>query len=241
MIIMQDKRPLILVATVSMAMTILLYGGGMFLIAGYLPPPSPMLTEPEIAAMYRDNHSSIITGLTMAFLGTGFMLPLWVMASVFMAEVEEGFPYFSIMQALCALATVLFTALPNLVWLAAAFRIDRPSELIYMLHDLGWIMWATPSWGFAFQFICFAICGLSDKRETPFVPRWLCYLGLWVALCVLVTPLVPFFTDGPFAWNGLFSFWVAFISPNLWSTLLAVYVIKRIKGTQPQVTEGVNA
>lgn len=230
---MKSKAPLLPIAVVCIVTTSLCYGVGMFVIAGYLPPPSPIQSELEIAAMYQENHVSIITGLTLAFVGAGFMLPLYLMGSVFMVEVEEGFPYLSVLQALCALATVLLTAFPNLIWLTAAFRIDRPSELIYLLHDLGWIIWATPSWAFAFQLICFSACGLRDKRQVPFVPRWFCFLGLWVAVGVLPTPLVPFFVDGGvFSWNGLFSFWIAFFSPVFWFVLLGVMVVNNLNRAQ---------
>ena len=226
---MTHRTPLIIVAAISMVMTTLLYVVGMFVIAGFLPPPPPELSQLELAAFYRDHHCSIIAGLSMALVGTGFMLPLCIIGSVFLAESEEGFPFFAVMQGLCAVVTVLFTAFPNFIWLAAAFRIDRPPETIALLHDIGWIMWATPSWGFAFQLICVGVCGLRDKRPVPFLPRWMSFLALWVAIGMVYTPLVPFFTtSGPFAWNGLFSFWVAFFSPILWIILLSVLVIRNI-------------
>lgn len=227
---MTPRKPLIIVAIVSMIMTTLLYVVGMFVIADFLPPPSPGLSEAEVVHFYHENHTSIITGLTMAFVGTGFMLPLCIVGSVFLAEVEEGFPFFAVMQGLCAVITVIFTALPNFVWMAAALRVERSPELISTLHDLGWIMWATPSWGFSFQLICAGICGLKDKRETPFMPRWMSYLALWVAIGVMPTPLVPFYTEaGPFAWNGLFTFWIAFFSPIIWIILLVFLVADRIR------------
>ncbi len=226
---MTNRKPLIIVAAVSMVMTTLLYVGGMFVIAGFLPPPPPELGQAELAAFYYNNHTSIITGLTMALVGTGFMLPLCIIGSVFLAESEEGFPFFAVMQGLCAVVTVLFTAFPNFIWLAAAFRIDRPPEMIALLHDLGWIMWATPSWGFAFQLICVGVCGLRDKRPQPFIPRWMSYLALWVAIGMAYTPLVPFYTvSGPFAWNGLFSFWIAFFSPIFWIILVSFLAIGNI-------------
>jgi hypothetical protein len=223
---MTNRNPLIIVAAISMVMTTLLYVVGMFVIAEFLPPPSPGLGVAEVATFYRDNHTSIITGLTMALVGTGFMLPLCVIGSVFLAESEEGFPFFAVMQALCAVVTVLFTAFPNFIWLAAAFRIDRSPDLIALLHDLGWIMWATPSWGFAFQLICVGVW--RDKRAEPFL-RWMSYLALWVAIGMVYTPLVPFYTtSGPFAWDGLFSFWVAFFSPIFWIILVSLLVIRNI-------------
>ena len=122
---MTDRKPLIIVAAISMLMTTLLYVVGMFVIAGFLPPPSPELTQAEVVALYQGNHTRIITGLTMGLVGVGFMLPLCIIGSVFLAEAEEGFPFFAVMQGLCAVVTVLFTALPHFVWLAAAFRIDH--------------------------------------------------------------------------------------------------------------------
>lgn len=226
---MTNRTPLIIVAAISMGMTTLLYVGGMFVISGFLPPPSPGQSVAEVAAFYHEHHTSIIAGLTMALVGTGFMLPLCIIGSVFLAESEEGFPFFAVMQGLCAVVTVLFTAFPNFIWLTAAFRIDRSPELIALLHDLGWIMWATPSWGFAFQLICVGVCGLRDKREQPFIPRWMSYLALWVAIGMVYTPLVPFYTEpGPFAWNGLFSFWIAFFSPIIWIILVSFLVIRNV-------------
>jgi len=227
-----NRKALILVALASAILTTLLYPVGMFAIAEFLPPPTPTLSEQAIVSLYQNQRNSIIAGLSMAFVGTGFMLPLCLIGSVFMAEVEirnGQLPFFASLQALCALATVLFTVLPNLVWMTAAFRPDRSPELTYLLHDLGWIMWATPSWGFCLQLVCAAIVGLQDKSDSPFMPRWLSYLAIWVAVGVMPTPLVPFFMQGPFAWNGLFSFWIAFFSPIFWIALLSFIIIRNIR------------
>jgi len=239
---MKNRTPLIIIAGISLLMTTVFYFGGMFLIAGFLPPPSPAMTTAEVALFYQQNRISIITGLSMGFFGTGFMLPLCIIGTIFMAEVEleEGFPFYSVMQGLCALATVLFNCFPNLVWLAAAFRPDRSPELVAMLNDLGWIMWATPSWGLAFQLLCVGIVGLKDKRSQPFIPRWMSYMALWVAIGTFFTPLVPFFTEsGPFAWDGLFSFWIAFFSPVLWQSILFFIVVNNIRNTIKNNASGV--
>jgi hypothetical protein len=223
---MNNRTPYVVIAFVSLLMVTILYAGGMFVISGFLPPPSPSMTEAEVVRMYAENRNSIITGLTMAFVGCGFMLPPCIIGSVFMSEVEEGFPYFAFLQGLSALATVLFTAFPNFIWMTAAFRVERAPELITLLHDLGWIMWATPSWGFAFQLLCLAVVALKDKRPEPFLPRWMAYIAIWLALGMTATPLVPFFTEpGPFAWNGLFSFWIAFFAPVTWIAVLCLLII----------------
>jgi|TARA_B100002003_G_scaffold84838_1_gene79307 hypothetical protein len=235
-----DRKPLLIIAGVSMLLTAVFYVGGMFAISGFLPPPSPGLSEAEVVNLYRENRTSIIAGLSMALVGVGFMLPLCIVGSVFMAEVEaeDGFPFYSVMQGLCAVVTVLFTAFPTFAWMAAAFRIERSPELIVMMHDLGWIMWATPSWGFAFQGICVAVVGLKDKRPKPFIPRWMSYLALWLAAGMTATPLVPFYTNsGPFAWNGLFSFWIAFFAPVAWDAILFFLIVNNVKNGQQELVE----
>ncbi len=237
---MTNRKPLIVVAGISMLMVTVFYAGGMFAISGFLPPPSPALSQTEVVSFYAENRTAIISGLTLAFVGVGFMLPLCIIGCVFMVEVEskDGFPFFTVMQGLCAVVTVLFTAFPNFMWMTAAFRVDRSAELIVLMHDLGWIMWATPSWGFAFQLICIAMVGLKDKREKPFIPRWMSYLALWLAIGVAPTPLVPFYTaSGPFAWDGLFTFWVAFFTPVAWIAIVTLIVIINIRHGLQQLAE----
>ena len=64
---------------------------------------------------------------------------------------------------------------------------------------------------------------LSDPRPKPLFSRWLAYVDTWAA--ILFTPAIalPFFKSGPFAWNGLFVFWMpavvfgaAFIVNTIW-------------------------
>ena len=40
-------------------------------------------------------------------------------------------------------------------------------------------------------------------------PRWVGYLNLWVAFAFVPDILAYFFFSGPFAWNGIFVFWLA--------------------------------
>lgn len=44
--------------------------------------------------------------------------------------------------------------------------------------------------------------------------------------------LIPFFNSGPFAWNGLFSFWLVLNIFFLWLILNYVYTVKAIRAQQ---------
>lgn len=150
-----------------------------------------------------------------------------------MAKSEKELPYFSVLQALAGALMVLLLTTPCLFWMVAAYRVERVPELVQMLNNLGWIMWATPIAPFALQVFAICMCGLQDKRERPFMLRWACYMGLWVVVGTLPAALVPFYTSGPFAWNGLFSFWVPLIAPGIWVTSIITAALVRYITTKP--------
>lgn len=70
---------------------------------------------------------------------------------------------------------------------------------------------------------------LSDDGEPPVFPRWLAYVNLFTA--VLFTPgaLIPFFKFGPFAWNGLFGFWIPGVFFCTWVVVMFFALRKAIR------------
>ena len=80
----------------------------------------------------------------------------------------------------------------------------------------------------------FRRCGIretvifADKRPDPVYPRWVAYFLVWCAIGFLPATGLAFFYDGPFAWNGLLSFWLAatlfgsFFLVLSWATLRAI-------------------
>jgi uncharacterized membrane protein YraQ (UPF0718 family) len=55
-----------------------------------------------------------------------------------------------------------------------------------------------------------AILTLADKRPDPTYPRWFGYLNLWCGTLFVPAGLIFFFKDGPFSWNGILAWWVAY-------------------------------
>jgi hypothetical protein len=80
------------------------------------------------------------------------------------------------------------------------------------------------------QCLTLGIAILIDKRERPIFPRWSGYLALWTATLLAPAGVVPLFKDGPFAWNGIFGFWVPLSIFCVWvstTTWLLIAAIKR--------------
>ncbi|WP_445187309.1 hypothetical protein ACTXG6_09070 [Pseudonocardia sp. Cha107L01] len=63
-------------------------------------------------------------------------------------------------------------------------------------------------------------------------PRWTAYFNVWAAVLFLPGGLAYFFRTGPFAWNGVFAFWVAASTFFLWLLVMTWLTIAAID-TEP--------
>jgi hypothetical protein len=78
---------------------------------------------------------------------------------------------------------------------------------------------------------CYAIgfAILSDRRELPVYPRWVAYVNFWVGTLYLPGTLLTFFKTGPFAWNGIISFYVVATIFAIWYCTMIPTTFKAIK------------
>ena len=111
-------------------------------------------------------------------------------------------------------------------WLIASFRPDRPEALTLMLSDAGWLQWVGGLTLYYPTIITIAVAAFIDKSPQPVFPRWFGYANLWVVLLLLPGQMIFFFKTGPFAWNGLIAFYLAFIVFAAWFPL-AFYILRK--------------
>jgi membrane protein implicated in regulation of membrane protease activity len=78
------------------------------------------------------------------------------------------------------------------------------------------------------EFACIGLVILADERNTGVFPRWAGYFNLWVALLVAPAGIVPFFKHGPFAWNGIFSFFMPMVVFAAWVVVMVVLLRRAI-------------
>ena len=118
---------------------------------------------------------------------------------------------------------------PAMFFAATAFRPDRSPDSTLLLNDLSWIFLVIPWTPFMVQNFAFAFAILSDSGPTPAFPRWLAYLNIWAPIIFTPAILLPFFKSGPFAWNGIFVFWIpatVFVIQFIANTILLLKAIK---------------
>jgi hypothetical protein len=128
--------------------------------------------------------------------------------------------------ALTAFIAQLFPA----CWLAGAFHIaDRRPQDVLLMHDLGWMFFNMTFVVTFVQMLGFGSAILTDHRRPSLFPRWLAYVSYGCAATFLVVVLMPFVKNGPFAWNGLLTYWVALIGYWSWAVLAMYFVFPAIR------------
>jgi nitric oxide reductase NorE protein len=108
------------------------------------------------------------------------------------------------------IATLAVGAIPGCLFaafsfLTATFRPDRDPHILALLYDMGLLTFVGSLGCFATQYLILAIAILLDRRKV--FPNWFAYVSIWQVVTEVLAAPVFIFKSGPFAWNGVISFW----------------------------------
>lgn len=195
---------------------IVLYLVGFVGLSGFVPPLSPTLTGAELAQLFEHHRNAIRGGQLLCLVAASLYLPWCAVMSVQMARVEGEFPVLAWLNFGGALLLVAFFFLCSMLWEVAAYRPDVDPQMLRMLNDFSWLTFVMVYPEYVVQLVAIAVVGFMDKRPRPLLPRWACFVTLWVALAGVGGGFATFFTTGAFAWNGLIGFWVPVAFFLLW-------------------------
>jgi hypothetical protein len=204
-----------------------IFGTAYTFLIGLVPLPSPTLSAAEVAQFYADRSLSIRLGATICSWTGAFLVPLSVVVAVQLSRLERGLPVWSILYFAGGILTSIFLVIPPLLWGVAAFSPTRPAEITLIVHEMSILMWVTTTQFFIFYMVSLVVVTLTAGPETPSpFPRWFGYLTIWTALITEVGAVGYLTKHGPFAWNGLFIFWLPFGVGFAWLFLLAFMVLR---------------
>lgn len=208
---------------------LLLFLAGFCFLAGFMPPPAPSLSPAEVASVYQGNTNFIRAGMVLIILSAGFVAPWTALISVQLRRIEGAARALTYTQLIAGAAGIVLFTVSAIIWATAAFRPDRSPDLIVLLNDLAWISVVTPVGPFMVQNIAIGSAILQDNSASPVFPRWAGYLNFWVALGLLPGVMGIFFKHGPFAWNGLFVFWIPLTVFGAWYVVMFVLLLGAIR------------
>lgn len=203
--------------------SVVFLGIGFFLITGYVPPPHASDTARQLAHFYVTHRTRLRIGLVITLVSWAGYGTLTAVISIQMLRIEgRRRPVLALLQALAGTAGWVCLLIPTMLLAVATFRAGQVSpQTTQTLHDLGWItafMALTP---FFVQLMAVAGAIFQDSSATPVFPRWLGYLTVWIAVSFAPGVLLIFFKTGPFSYQGLFVFWVPFLTFGAWILLMA--------------------
>jgi hypothetical protein len=201
---------------------------GFWVLAGFIPPPSPHDTAAQIAQRYAGNRTGIRIGMFVATAAGALLCFLFAVIATQLRRIEGRHTPLMYVQIIAGACTALEFIFPPLFWQNAAFRGDRAAATVQTLNDLAWLPFLGITGTLIAQQIVIAIATLRDKRADPVLPRWTGYAQLWTALGIVPASFVVFFHSGPLAWNGVLAWWVVLVDFFAWMCLVAYSMLHAI-------------
>lgn len=202
-----------------------------------LPNPSPALNATELTARYAGHLNDIRLGFIVSLIVITLYMPWSALLAAQMARIEGKFPVMSFLQLLGGGLTVMVVSFSAFFWVTAAFRPERDPELVLLLSDLGWLCIDLQYACTTLQMVAAAMVGLADKSKTPLFPRWVCFLTIWCGISFFPASLTGVLKTGPFAWNGVLSYYFPYFCWLCWFTVASIFMIKEVN-RRVRIAEG---
>ena len=218
--------------------TMVIFGLSMWLLMGMVPPPHADLSSAQVAAFYQAGDLKIRFGAAICSWVSAFAVPLSVVITVQMMRIDNGQPFWPLMQLVGGILMSIFLVLPPLFWGVAAFNAHRSPDATALMHELGMLTLTTTDQFYIFQNIAIAVFCFTKPAEplSPFTRR-LGYFTVWAAIMFEVGALAFLFKTGPFAWNGLFVFWFPFVIYGTWISVTSYALLGAIKRQRHRVLQ----
>jgi hypothetical protein len=196
---------------------------------GFIPPPSPADSAEAIARRFVEGHTTIPIACIIMMIAWTFWATYGVAITTMLRKTERGLPVLSYTGiALVGGGMVFFEMIP-MTWAVAAYRPEAlDPQIIRLINDWVWFNFLFTATPFALFFAVIGWAVLHDRSPGGVYPRWLGYANLWIALLVMPAELIVAFKTGPFAWNGLFAFWIPMALFVLWFGLMTVTTLRAI-------------
>jgi hypothetical protein len=204
-----------------------------FIVAGLFPLLSPHASIEHVRHYYDSKQTRLRIGCFIMVASAALQAPLAGLIGVHMRRIEGRHSVLSYTQMLLGGVAVLAVLIPVMDFVNVAFRPgERDPQTLLFFSDQAWLifvgMWSAAS----MQSVCIGLAVLRDRRASPIIPRAYGYFNLWVATLFVPGGLIYFFKSGPFAWNGVFAFWLPASVFGGWF-IVTYLVLRKVVAEQP--------
>lgn len=209
------------------------------LFPGFVHPMSPRMSAQEVAAFYRAPHnlSRIRAGMILFNWFCVGLIPLLMLIVTQIRRMAHRTPVLAYCMIGCAVGGPTLFLVADLFWLIAAFRPERDPDLTQLLNDLAWVTFTAGVPFLIAQSVILALSIHLDHQPHPVFKPWVAHFNLLVAAALTPAAFVGLALSGPFAWDGLLSFWVKNTAIAVWIVVMASVLghnIHRQRAEEPQ-------
>lgn len=189
---------------------IALFGLGWLVLGRFMPPIAPSDSAAEVAERYADHHGALMVAAVAIMVSTVMLLPLGALVVQLVAKVEGGVGALTLMMGFTVATLMVLNFYTGLSFDVAAFRTDRPAEIVQAFNDAAFLQFigGTPLFLAIWGVLGYAILVTQPRVGVEVFPRWVGYVNLLVVVLYLPEVLVFIFKTGPFAWDGVVGFWI---------------------------------
>lgn len=201
---------------------------------GFVPGPSPALSADELKQIFLERKGMIQIASVIQIICWSFYATWAIPIILFIRKMERGMPALTYASLVNVGGGWVFFILIPMTWAAISFRIETLDPMIVqIMNDWVWFDWLFTWPSFSIWMFIIAAAILMDRSEVKLYPRWAGWLNIWCGILIFPAALIVFFKKGPFAYDGLISFWFAvfvffgWMASMTWLSFRAVTIEER--------------
>lgn len=193
-------------------------------LMGFIPGPSPALSAPALEQIFIDRRSDILIGSLIQCI-CWCLYGTWAIPIIMFIRKLEG----NKMPALTYASLVnvgggwVFFILIPMTWAVMAFRAGEiDPHTMQIMNDWVWFDWLYTWPSFSVWMFIIAAAILMGAGKQKIYPRWVGFFNIWSGILIFPAGMIGFFKTGPFAYDGVISFWFAVIVFFGWMATMTI-------------------
>jgi hypothetical protein len=207
-------------------------------LMGFIPGPSPAMSAHDLAQIFIERKNSILAGALIQIICWSFYGTWAIPIIVFIRKTERKVPVLTYASLVNIGGGWVFFILIPMTWAVIAFRADvLDPNIIQIMNDWVWFDWLYTWPSFSVWMFIIAAAIFYDHNVPTVYPRWVAFFNLWCGLLIFPAGMIGFFKTGPFAYDGLISFWFAVFVFFGWMVVMTVTTFKLIAAEDRQTSE----
>lgn len=204
--------------------------GVVFVPLSWMMPSRPANSStPDVVEFMQSHNLLIACAILMLSFGLAPLSNAVYLIQIKRMSVSPVFRYAVMVGSMTgAIVGMLF---PMFCFGLGAFRSGYDPSILAMLYDFGYLAYIGSLGCFCVMWMAFGLAIILDRNNV--LPKWLGYYTVWQYVTELMAAPVWISKSGPFAWNGLMTFWFAMVLYVSWQFIVYICIYRAIKN-QPE-------